>query len=70
LNHHSAATDLSMASGLEVMMVTLARTLSRAFPVTSFQLDIARKLAMFCGAALAAWLMIATYGLDLSPGFF
>jgi ribose/xylose/arabinose/galactoside ABC-type transport system permease subunit len=70
LNHHSAATDLSMAVSLEVVMVTLARTFSRALPAASFQLDILRQLAVFCGAAVAVWLLIATYGLDLSPGFF
>lgn len=51
-------------------MVTLVRTFSRAFPAASFQLNILRQLAMFCGAAVAAGLMLATYGLDLSPGFF
>ena len=70
LNHHSAATDLSMAVSLEAVMVTLARTFSRALPAASFQLDILRQLAVFCGAAVAVWLLIATYGLDLSPGFF
>jgi ribose/xylose/arabinose/galactoside ABC-type transport system permease subunit len=56
--------------GVEVVMITLARALSRAFPVASFQVDILRQLAMFCGAAAAVWLLIQTYGLDLSPGFF
>ena len=27
-------------------------------------------VAQFCGACLFAWLMYASYGLDLSPGFF
>jgi hypothetical protein len=25
---------------------------------------------MFCGVVLFVWLLFATYGLDLSPGFF
>jgi ribose/xylose/arabinose/galactoside ABC-type transport system permease subunit len=51
-------------------MVSLARTFYRMFPEASFQLDVMRQLAMFCGAAAAVWLPIQTYGLDLSPGFF
>jgi ribose/xylose/arabinose/galactoside ABC-type transport system permease subunit len=51
-------------------MVALARTLSRAFPENSSRFRILRQLAMFCGAALTVWLLMATYGLDLSPGFF
>jgi ribose/xylose/arabinose/galactoside ABC-type transport system permease subunit len=55
---------------LEVAMVAVARTFSRVFPAASFQLDIMRQLAMLCGAAAAVWLLIQTYGVDLSPGFF
>ena len=29
-----------------------------------------KTIAKFCGAALFVWLLFATYGLDLSPGFF
>jgi hypothetical protein len=31
---------------------------------------MARAFAMFCGAGLFVLLLLATYGLDLSPGFF
>jgi hypothetical protein len=27
-------------------------------------------IAMFCGVGLTVWLLIASYGLDLSAGFF
>jgi hypothetical protein len=27
-------------------------------------------VAKVCGTVLAVWLLVATYGLDLSPGFF
>jgi hypothetical protein len=51
-------------------MTTLARTISRAFPATSPQLEILKQLAMFCGAGMLVWLLMETYGLDLSLGFF
>jgi hypothetical protein len=51
-------------------MTTLARTISRAFPATSPQLEILKQLAMFCGAGMLVWLLMETYGLDLSLGLF
>jgi hypothetical protein len=32
--------------------------------------DSLKPVAKVCGAVLAIWLLAATYGLDLSPGFF
>ncbi len=29
-----------------------------------------KTIAMFCGVGLTVWLLLACYGLDLSPGFF
>jgi hypothetical protein len=46
-------------------MATIA--LSRAFPGTRKTL---KAIAMLCGAGLFVSLLMATYGLDLSPGFF
>jgi hypothetical protein len=51
-------------------MTTLARTISRAFPAASPQLEILKQLAMFCGAGMLVWLLMETYGLNLSLGFF
>jgi hypothetical protein len=51
-------------------MTALARTISRAFPAASPQLGILKQLAMFCGAGVLVWLLMETYGLDLSLGFF
>jgi hypothetical protein len=51
-------------------MTALARTISRAFPAASAQLEILKQLAMFCGAGMLVWLLMETYGLDLSLGFF
>jgi hypothetical protein len=50
-------------------MTALARTIFR-----SSENDLVSKslktIAMFCGVALFIYLLFATYGLDLSPGFF
>jgi hypothetical protein len=51
-------------------MAAIARAFTRAFPVSSFQLDILKGLAMLCGAVLVALLLRATYGLDMSVGLF
>jgi hypothetical protein len=51
-------------------MVTLARTIFHAFPAASPQLEILKQLTMFCGAGMLVWLLMETYGLDLSLGFF
>jgi hypothetical protein len=32
--------------------------------------ELLSPVAKVCGAVLAVWLLFATYGLDLSPGFF
>ncbi len=51
-------------------MTAMTKVISRAFPVTSLRRDVLKQLALFCGAGLTVWLLMATYGLDLSPGFF
>ena len=51
-------------------MTGMARVLSRAFPAMSPPIGMLKQLALFCGAGLSVWLLIASYGLDLSPGFF
>jgi hypothetical protein len=50
-------------------MTAIARAFSRAFPATS-PVDVLRQIALLCGAGLLVLLLIATYGQDLSPGFF
>jgi hypothetical protein len=37
---------------------------------TERETDILMIVALFCGAGLAVSLICASYGLDLSPGFF
>jgi hypothetical protein len=50
-------------------MVALARTLSRT---TGLNVDVEtlKTVAIFCGIGLLLSVIPATYGLDLSPGFF
>jgi hypothetical protein len=51
-------------------MTTIARVLARAFPGTQVEIEAIKAIAMLCGAGLFVSLLLATYGLDLSPGFF
>jgi hypothetical protein len=50
-------------------MATLARTLSRAFG-TDVDIEALKIVAILCGAGLVLSLMVLSYGVDLSPGFF
>lgn len=50
-------------------MTAIAQALSRAL-VTINDIEPLRQLAMFCGAGLLVSLLMLTYGIDLSPGFF
>jgi hypothetical protein len=51
-------------------MAAIARVLTRKFPKTALEVEILRQLAMLCGAGLLVLLILMSYGLDLSPGFF
>ena len=50
-------------------MAALAKMLSRA---SGFEIDVdtLRVILIFCGAGLLISLMMLSYGIDLSPGFF
>ena len=50
-------------------MAAIARVLSRASG-TEIDVEIIKTLAMFCGVGLTVSLLLASYGLDLSAGFF
>ena len=50
-------------------MAAIVRALSRTFPDTKVNTDIL-KIAMFFAAGLTTCLLVASYGLDLSAGFF
>lgn len=50
-------------------MTAIARRLSRAF-VTASEIEVFKEFVLFCAAGLFVSLLMLTYGLDLSPGFF
>jgi hypothetical protein len=51
-------------------MAALARFLARRVPTFGVEANIIKQLALFCAAGLLVALLIMSYGLDLSPGFF
>lgn len=50
-------------------MTAIARALSRAF-VSIHETEMLKQLLLFCLAGLFVSLLIMTYGIDLSAGFF
>jgi hypothetical protein len=55
---------------LEIAMAAIARAIARAFPGTQVEVETLKTIAIFCGVGLVVSLLLATYGLDLSYGFF
>ena len=52
-------------------MIALSKALSRATGIDAdYYYEQLKTIAKFCGVVLFVWLLFATYGLDLSPGFF
>jgi hypothetical protein len=50
-------------------MTAIVRALSRAF-VSVNEADTLKQLLLFCLAGLLVSVLLMTYGIDLSPGFF
>ena len=50
-------------------MAAIARALSRAI-ITINEADALKQLLLFCLAGLLVSVLLMTYGVDLSPGFF
>ncbi len=50
-------------------MTAIARALSRAF-ISVNEADPLKQLLLFCLAGLFVSVLLMTYGVDLSPGFF
>ncbi|MBR1125060.1 hypothetical protein JQ628_26305 [Bradyrhizobium lablabi] len=50
-------------------MTAIAQALSRLL-VTVNKIEVLKQLVLFCAACLLVGLLMLTYGLDLSPGFF
>jgi hypothetical protein len=51
-------------------MAAIARAWFRALPTNSLVAEIINQIALICAAVLLVSLLLMTYGLDLSPGFF
>jgi hypothetical protein len=51
-------------------LAAIARVFFRAFPSTSPYKELLKQFALFCGAGLFVALLMLTYGLDTSAGFF
>ena len=51
-------------------MTALVQVFSRLSSNKDFETETLKILAMICGAGLFVSVLYATYGLDLSPGFF
>jgi ribose/xylose/arabinose/galactoside ABC-type transport system permease subunit len=51
-------------------MTALAKAIARAFPANSPQVSILEQLLLFALAGLFVSILMATYGIDLSPGLF
>jgi hypothetical protein len=50
-------------------MTVVASAISRATG-TNVDVEALRTVVMFCGVGLTVSLLLASYGIDLSPGFF
>jgi hypothetical protein len=50
-------------------VAAITRAITRAFPAAT-EIDVLKQLALLSGAGLLVSLLMMTYGLDLSPGFF
>jgi hypothetical protein len=55
---------------METGMTAIARAFSNVIPAISPDVDILKTVALFCGAGLFVFLLLASYGLDMSVGFF
>jgi hypothetical protein len=65
----SNARAIAGAEAWRSQMIAIARRLSRAF-VTVAAVEVFKELVIFCAAGLFVSLLLLTYGLDLTPGFF
>jgi hypothetical protein len=51
-------------------MAAIARLLARRFPSNPAETEVLKQIALFCGAGLLVSLLMMSYGVDLSYGFF
>ncbi len=55
---------------MESQMAAIARLLARKAPANQIEADILIQPGLFCCAGLLVSVLMMTYGIDLSPGFF
>jgi hypothetical protein len=67
LNTSLADPQLGLLRRLQ--MIAIAKALSRVSG-TEVGVESLKTVAIFCGVGLLVSLLLVTYGLDLSPGFF
>jgi hypothetical protein len=63
-------TNRSGRTTKETVMAAIAKAFSSITPVFSADFDSLKTIALFCAAGLFVSLLFASYGLDLSAGFF
>jgi hypothetical protein len=51
-------------------MAAIARLLVRRIASSPAEAEVLKQIALFCGAGLLVSLLLMSYGLDLSAGFF
>ncbi len=51
-------------------MTAIARVLARRRPASRADVETLKTIGMFCGVGLLVSLIFASYGVDLSVGFF
>jgi hypothetical protein len=66
LNLFDSCLDLFMGGAMDSQMAAL----SRAFPVSILESDMLKQLLLLGCAGLFLSVVMMTYGVDLSPGFF
>jgi hypothetical protein len=54
----------------ETAMTAIAKAFSNMIPAISPDVEILKSVAVFCGAGLFVFLLLASYGPDMSVGFF
>jgi hypothetical protein len=69
LGTFQTSRDVRLESGMVTTMAALAKALSRV-PETQVDVETLKTIVIFCGVGLTLSLILASYGLDLSPGFF
>jgi hypothetical protein len=62
--------DINRRPTEETGMTAIARAFSNVIPAISPDVDIPKAVAVLCGAGLFVFLLLASYGLDMSVGFF